>query len=130
MIYIGCGVIMFVIGVIWLIAPSPNPNRIYGYMSYLASVNEASYQYAQKVARNYFMLFGLIQTLLGLGIHFLHWDRYFLIWLLTFYLFILAPIIMTEKKLQSFLRARHELPHDYIEPDKIKHTKVKGFKDK
>ena len=39
MIYIGCGVIMFVIGVIWLIAPSPNPNRIYGYMSYLASVN-------------------------------------------------------------------------------------------
>ena len=42
MIYIGCGVIMFVIGVIWLIAPSPNPNRIYGYMSYLASVNEAA----------------------------------------------------------------------------------------
>lgn len=125
MIYIGCGVIMFVIGVIWLIAPSPNPNRIYGYMSYLASVNEASYQYAQKVARNYFMLFGLIQTLLGLGIHFLHWDRYFLIWLLTFYLFILAPIILTEKKLQAFLRARHELPHDYIEPDKIKHTRVK-----
>ena len=50
MIYIGCGVIMFVIGVIWLIAPSPNPNRIYGYMSYLASVNEASYKYAQKPA--------------------------------------------------------------------------------
>ena len=130
MIYIGCGVIMFVIGIIWLIAPSPNPNRIYGYMSYLASVNEASYKYAQKVARNYFMLFGIIQFLLGVVIHLLHWDRYFLIWLLTFYLFILAPIIMTEKKLQSFLRARHELPHDYIEPDKIKHTKVKGFKDK
>ena len=85
MIYIGCGVIMFVIGVIWLIAPSPNPNRIYGYMSYLASVNEASYQYAQKVARNYFILFGLIQTLLGLGIHFFalgsllfNLDAYFL----------------------------------------------------
>ena len=76
------------------------------------------------------MLFGLVQFLLGLGIHFLHWDRYFLIWLLTFYLFILAPIILTEKKLQAFLRARHELPHDYIEPDKIKHTRVKGFKDK
>ena len=68
-----------VIGVIWLIAPSPNPNRIYGYMSYLASVNEASYQYAQKVARNYFMLFGLIQTLLGLGIHFLHFINFFLV---------------------------------------------------
>lgn len=65
MIYIGCGVIMFVIGVIWLIAPSPNPNQVYGYMSYLASVNKASYKYAQKVARNYFMLFGLIQFLLG-----------------------------------------------------------------
>lgn len=76
------------------------------------------------------LLFGLIQFLLGLGIHLLRWDRYFLIWLLTFYLFILAPIILTEKKLQAFLRARHELPHDYIEPDKIKHTRVKGFKDK
>ena len=130
MIYVACGLIMMVIGILWLISPAKRPNRIYGYLSYLAQVNKESFKFAQRRASLYCILFGLIQVVIGLIIHFLNWDRYFLIWLLTFYLFILAPIILTEKKLQAFLRARHELPHDYIEPDKIKHTRVKGFKDK
>lgn len=130
MIYVACGAIMLAVGVIWFFSPAKKPNRIYGYMSYLASVNQASFDYAQKCARKYFILFGLLQMAIGIGIHLLHWDRYFILWLLTFYLFIIFPVIMTEKKLQMFLRQRHELPHDYVEPDQIKHKKVKGFKDR
>lgn len=39
------------------------------------------------------------------------------------------PIVCTEKSLQKFLIARHELPADYIEPDKVKHHRTKGFRD-
>lgn len=130
MIYLVCGGIMFAIGVIWLFSPAKTPNRIYGYLSYLATVNKDSFEFAQKSARKYFILFGLLQMGLGLLIHLLNWDKYFILWLLTFYLFIIFPVVMTEKSLQEFLRKRHELPHDYVEPDKIKHQKVKGFKDK
>lgn len=130
MIYMISGIILFVIGIIWLIFPAKKADRLYGYLSYLASVNEESFNYAQKWGRNYFILFGIIETLLGLLIHLLNWDRYFIIWLLTFFLFIIAPIVLTEKKLQIFLKKRNELPGDYVEPDKIKHQKVKGFRDR
>ncbi|RVU71246.1 MULTISPECIES: SdpI family protein [Lactobacillus] len=129
MIYVACGSLMIVVGLFWLVIPARKPNPLYGYFSFLARVNQASFKFAQKRASLYFMLFGLIQVLLGLLIHFLQWDRYFLVWLLTFYFFILFSIIWTEKSLQKFLRGRGELPHDYVEPDKVKHTRTKGFKD-
>ena len=96
-IYVACGSIMAVIGIIWLISPAKKPNRIYGYLSYLAQVNKDSFKFAQRRASLYCILFGLIQVVIGLIIHYLNWDRYFLIWLLTFYLFILLPIVFTEK---------------------------------
>lgn len=130
MIYVACGAIMFAVGVIWFLHPATVPNRMYGYLSYLAATNKASFAYAQKVSRKYLVIFGALQMAIGALIHYLNWDKYFLLWLLTFYFFILAPIIITEKKLQVFLRQRHEMPHDYVEPDKVKRTKVKGFRDK
>lgn len=130
MIYVACGAIMFAVGVIWFLHPATVPNRMYGYLSYLASVNKASFNYAQRVSRKYLVIFGALQMAIGALIHYLNWDKFFILWLLTFYFFILAPIILTEKKLQTFLRKRHELPHDYVEPDKIKRTRVKGFRDK
>ena len=130
MIYVACGSIMAVIGILWLISPAKKPNRIYGYLSYLAQVNNESFKFAQKRASWYLILFGLIQVVIGLVIHFLNWDRYFLSWLLTFYIFILLPIIFTEKSLKAFLIRRHELPHDYVDPDQVKHQKTKGFRDR
>lgn len=108
---------------------SQKANRIYGYLSYLAQVNQDSFKFAQKRASWYCILFGFIQALLGVIIHYLNWDRYFLIWLLTFYLFILLPIVYTEKSLKTFLSKRHELPHDYVDPDQVKHKRTKGFRD-
>ena len=130
MIYVACGLIMMVIGILWLISPAKRPNRIYGYLSYLAQVNKESFKFAQRMASLYCILFGLIQVVIGLIIHFLNWDRYFLIWLLTFYLFILLPIVYTEKSLKKFLIKRHELPPDYVDPDKVKRQRTKGFRDR
>lgn len=130
MIYIACGSIILVVGILWLINPPKKPYPLYGYYSYLAQVNKASFRFAQKRACFYFIIFGGIQLLLGIGIHFLNWDRYFLLWLLTFYLFLLFPIMATEKSLKQFLLKRHELPCDYTDPDKIKRVKTKGFRDR
>lgn len=118
-----------VVGLTWLIKPAKKPNRLYGYLSYLAQVNEASFKFAQRRASLYCLLFGFIQFILGVIIHYLHWDRYFLIWLLTFYFFILWPIVWTEKSLKKFLVKRHELPADYVDPDQVKHRKTKGLRD-
>ena len=130
MIYVACGLIMMVIGILWLISPAKRPNRIYGYLSYLAQVNKESFKFAQRRASLYCILFGLIQVVIGLIIHFLNWDRYFLIWLLTFYLFILLPIVYTKKRKKKFLLKRHELPPDYVDPDKVKRQRTKGFRDR
>lgn len=121
---------MMVIGLIWIISPAKKPNRIYGYLSYLAQVNKDSFKFAQKRASLYLLLFGFIQVVLGLIIYYLNWDHYFLVWLLTFYIFILLPIIWTEKSLKKFLIARNELPSDYVDPDQIKRKKIKGFRDR
>ncbi|MBI0033783.1 MULTISPECIES: SdpI family protein [Lactobacillus] len=130
MIYIACGSIMIVVGLLWLISPPKRPRPFYSYYSYLAQVNKASFKFAQHKASYYFIIFGLIQLVLGIGIHLLKWDRYFLLWLLTFYLFIIFPIMATEKSLKSFLQKRHELPADYVDPDKVKKERTKGFRDR
>ncbi|RMC51295.1 SdpI family protein [Lactobacillus sp. ESL0225] len=128
MIYVACGSITLVIGILWLISPAKRPNPFYGYYSYLSRVNKASFRFAQKKASMFFIIFGVAQTMFGLGIHFLNLDRYFFIWLLTFYFFPLFSIILTEKSVKSFLLKRHELPSDYIDPDQVKSKKTKGFK--
>lgn len=123
---------MVAVGLIWLISPPRKPNRIYGYLSYLAQTNQASFKFAQKRASLYLLLFGMLQFLIGLAIHLLNWDRFFLVWLLTFYLFIIWPIVFTEKSLKKFLLKRGELPGDYQDPDQVKkqkRAKVKGFRD-
>lgn len=129
MIYLACGILLMIIGAMWLIVPAKTPNRLYGYLSYLAQVSKASFKFAQKNAGLCYLLFGFIQFILGIVIHILNWDRFFILWLLTFYFFILWPIILTEKSLKKFLLKNKELPPDYIEPDRIKHHRTKGFKD-
>ena len=129
MIYIACGSLIMIVGLLWLVFPAKKPNRIYGYLSYLAQINDASFKFAQKKASLYCLLYGAIQLILGLIIKWLNLDRFFVLWILTFYIFIIFPIISTEKSLQIFLKKRHELPHDYQEPDKVKRHRTKGFKD-
>lgn len=122
---------MMAVGLIWLISPAKKPNRLYGYLSYLARTNRASFKFAQKRASFSLLLFGAIQVGLGVIIHLLGWDRFFILWLLTFYLFVIWAVVWTEKSLKKFLISRHELPADYVDPDKRPHkSRVKGFKDR
>ncbi|MDO4912095.1 MAG: hypothetical protein Q3960_00905 [Lactobacillus sp.] len=128
MIYLACGAISFVIGLLWKIYPSPRPNVVYGYYSVLAKMHRDGYRYSQKIAANYFMLAGLVQMALGAIIHLMHWDKFFLIWILTFWIFWIAAMIQVEKKLTDFLIQKGELPKDYHRPEVKKQT-VKGFRD-
>lgn len=130
MIYAGLGAILIVIGVLWLINPAKRPNRIYGYSSHLANVNSNVFKHAQRQAGLYMLASGFAAMLLGLLIHYLlHWDRFFIIWLLTCWLFIVLPVAATEDYLYKFLQKRGELPAGYVKPDEVKHERVKGFKD-
>ena len=129
MIYVACGLIMMIVGLLWFLVPAKSQDRLSGYLSYLAQTNKDSFQFAQKMGARYNFLVGLVQFLLGLAIHFLGGDKYFLVWLLTFVIFIIIPFALTEKSLQKFLQKRHELPHDYVKPDEVKRQKVKGFRD-
>lgn len=128
-IYIACGSIIVVVGLLWLICPAKRPNHLYGYFSYLAQVNKYSFHFAQIRASLNFIFFGSIQLLLGIGIHILKWDKYFFLWLLTFYLFLIFPIMATEKNLKKFLLDHHELPKDYVDPDNVRQGRTKGFKN-
>lgn len=131
MIYIACGSVMIAVGLIWLISPARKPNRLYGYLSYLAQSSKESFKFAQRRASLYLLLFGAIQAGLGVIIHLLGWDRFFLLWLLTFYLFIIWPVAWTEKSLKKFLLEKKQLPANYVDPDKRpRKSRVKGFKDR
>lgn len=130
MIFAGLGAIIMVVGLLWLISPAKRPNRLYGYSSYLANVNQASFKRAQRQASLFLLLSGAVAIVLGLLIHYwLHWDRFFIIWLLTGWLFVVLPIVATEDYLYKFLQKRGDLPADYVKPDAVKHKRVKGFKD-
>lgn len=129
MIYFACGAILAVVGILWLISPAKTPNPLYGYLSYLARQTQESFRYAQKVSSWSNIGIGSLGMCLGLIIHFLHWDRFFILWLITVPLLILIPIMITETNLKKFLIRRHQLPSDYIDPDKVTHKRVKGFKD-
>ncbi|MCI1290234.1 MAG: SdpI family protein [Lactobacillus sp.] len=130
MIYAGLGGVIIAVGLLWLINPAKRPNRIYGYSSHLANVNQTVFKQAQRRASLYLLLSGLVALLLGMLIHYLlHWDRFFIIWLLTGWLFIVLPVAATEDYLYKLLQKRGELPADYIKPDEVKHERVKGFKD-
>lgn len=105
MLYIACGIILFMIGLIWLISPAKKPNNLYGYVSYLAMVSEEGFKFAQKSAAKYFMLYGSIQFGLGLIIHFLKWDGCIVLWLLTFLFIYNFSFYQYRKSITAFLKS-------------------------
>jgi hypothetical protein len=55
--------------------------------------------------------------LLGLFIHWLHWDNFFIIWLFLSVLLTVGIFAYVETKLKKYLIDRDELPRDYVDPD-------------
>lgn len=130
MIYILCGSLILVIGILFFISPAKKPSRIYGYNSYLANQTPESFAYAQKVSRLTNVIVGLIQIGLGFLINIFNLNNFFLIWLITTPLFILPFFMVTEEKLRTFLKERDQLPPGYLKPDdRPKKPRTRGFKD-
>lgn len=130
MIYILCGSLLVFIGILFLIKPAKQPNKIYGYVSVLAQTNVESFRYAQKVAGITNLIVGLVQVGLGILITELRWNNFFIIWLLTLPLFVLMQYVVTEAKLEKFLQQQNQLPGNYQKVDQRKKDYVKGFKEK
>lgn len=125
MIFILAGVLELLIGLLYLLHPATDPNGIFGYTTYLATASDAGFKRAQKWARNSMFVTGFVEMAVGAGIYLLHWDRFFFVWLLLAFLAFLTPYLYTESKLKPFLKARDEMPVDYIDPDEALKQKSK-----
>lgn len=131
MIYLLSGSLILVIGVLFLLVPAQKPHKLYGYVTYLSQVNQDGFQYAQKVAGWTNVLTGLVQMGLGSLILLSGLNDWIFVWLLTTPIFFLVMFMVTEVKLEQFLKKRGELPHGYQKLDERPHKDyVKGFKNK
>ncbi|ERL66374.1 hypothetical protein [Schleiferilactobacillus shenzhenensis] len=134
MVFIYVGAIILVIGLKYLVWPAKRTDAMVAYKSYLASTNAAAYAYAQQQARNAHLAIGGGTVLLGIFIHWLHWDNFFIIWLFLSVLITVSIFAYVETKLKKFLIKRHELPRDYVDPDENlayrQHHQVKGLRDR
>ncbi|KRL14303.1 hypothetical protein [Schleiferilactobacillus perolens] len=117
MIFVWVGGIILAIGVKYVFWPAKRADEIVAYKSYLASTNEAAFKYAQQQARNAHLIIGGGTLLLGLFIHWLHWDNFFIIWLFLSVLLTVGIFAYVETKLKKYLIDRDELPRDYVDPD-------------
>ncbi|KRM72994.1 SdpI family protein [Lacticaseibacillus brantae] len=117
MILLFAGGIQIVIGLSFLILPARKPSSLYGYTSYLASVNETGFHLAQKWARQTLLLTGIVLVLAGWAIRCLQWDKFFILWLFIAVLSFLPVFVQTETRLKKYLISIDELPVDYVDPD-------------
>ncbi|WP_127091428.1 SdpI family protein, partial [Lacticaseibacillus rhamnosus] len=103
---------------------------LWGYTSYLASVNADSFRLAQRWFYQALIATGAVEGLAGWAIHRLAWDNYFIIWLFLAVLLFLPGFVYTESRLKHYLEAHDALPYDYVAPDDAPRPKRrKGFKD-
>ncbi|MFD1430560.1 MULTISPECIES: SdpI family protein [Lacticaseibacillus] len=134
MIFMIAGAVQFVIGVLFLIAPAKKPSSFYGYVSYLARVTDEGFVLAQKWARNALLVTGTLEIAAGAAIRALHWEGFFIIWLILAVLLFLPMFTYTESKLKQYLTAHDAMPTDYVDPDEAlkarsAHRYRQGYRD-
>lgn len=117
MIFMFAGTFEWLLALMYLVNRAHKRGGIFGYTSYLASVTDDGFARAQTWCRNSLFMTGLGELLLGAGIHYLQWDRFFIIWLFLAALAFLTPYLYTESRLKRYLIAHDALPDDYVDPD-------------
>ncbi|BDR56458.1 hypothetical protein [Xylocopilactobacillus apis] len=125
MIFVYCGFVMIALAIIFQIIKPKRSIKIYGYYSYLANVNEDSYQYAQKMAKLYLILCGAGQLILGIMIHILKLDRLVYLWIFAEMLLILSYYAFVEQKLTVKLKKENKFPIGYQSLDERERKKIK-----
>lgn len=101
-IFYTVGLILMFIGVMYAVMPSKKMASKYGYRTGRATDSEATYEYAQKQARNYFLLVGLGTFVLGNILRWTGLSKFFILELLLLFIPITMVFYSIEKALQTF----------------------------
>ena len=134
MIFLIVGGIFLTIGLIFYVHPAQHPSFVYGYYSYLATVNTRIFRRAQRLARQTLVIFGIVLLGVGTVINRFDGNRYFIIWIFLAVLVIVSYYALIETWLKQDLQRHHELPTDYVTPDEAlkqqPKKKTKGLRDR
>lgn len=115
MIFLGLGLIVFIIGLLFFIFPARKISFWYGYRTYLARQSQKHWQYAQKVSSHNFLLFGTIMLGIGLFLKFTGRTHFFLLEIMIAPLFLIPIFAFTETKLQKFDRKLRGEQNEYTD---------------
>ncbi|MGX7023698.1 SdpI family protein [Vagococcus hydrophili] len=102
MVFYFVGILLTVVGVIYLIFPSKNRINKYGYRTQRAKLSEASYTYAQKVAGKTFFFIGAITLLIGLVLRYFGMIHLYIIEVLLIGVPIIGIFYKIELELEKF----------------------------
>lgn len=101
MVFLTIGIVLSIIGSLFIIVPSKGNFPFYGYHSPRAAHSDEHWRLAQKTSGKYFLLFGLLMTFIGYLLKLTGHTNYFMIELLILVFPIMPIFILTEKKLQN-----------------------------
>lgn len=110
MIYLVSGMIIFVIGLIYLFSSAKTPTALRSYSSLLATASPQGFYYAQRWCRNALLTVGFGELLLGTLVNHFQLNGYTNLWLITIVLSIAVIIAHTEHKLKQYLMRMGQLP--------------------
>ena len=102
MIFSFVGMIMTVLGVIYLIFPSKRRENKYGYRTQRARYTDASFKYAQKVAARMLLLIGIVTWLIGFLIKSSGVTQFFILEIFLIGIPIISVFYQIERRLELF----------------------------
>lgn len=113
MIYLISGLLIFSMGLFYLVHPAKSPDHLYSYSSNLATATTSGFYLAQRWCRNAFLVVGAAELLLGAAINYFHLNHFDGLWTLTVYAAVAIIFVHTEIKLRHYLMRIGQLPAAY-----------------
>lgn len=114
MVYLVSGIIIFSLGLVYLIRPAKSPHSICSYSSLLATASPQGFYYAQRWCRNALLTIGFVELILGTLVNYFNLNHYANFWLLTIVASIALVFVHTESKLKYYLMRMGQLPVSYV----------------
>lgn len=102
MIFYFVGIIMMVIGLIYMVYPSKKRTYKYGYRTPRARHSDATFQYAQRVASHIFLIVGGVTFLIGLLLKKTGNVQFFILELFLVAIPIISVFYLIERRLEIF----------------------------
>ncbi len=102
MIFYFVGMLLTVIGLLYLSFPSKKRMSKYGYRTQRAKMSEVSYVYAQKIASRSFLIVGIPTFLIGFMLKQFGMTHFFILEVLLIGIPIVQIFYLVEKKLEQF----------------------------